>query len=130
MQFNGNQVKPAMHRYFYTYLLIHCYWIKTYLIQSRLCMLWEASCPEWDAEASCLRRVVSRGELSGSPKNSTEHPVLDLKENILENCSKKQISCILFLDLKKAFDSVSHPILLNKLEYYGVHGVALNLKKK
>ena len=48
------------------------------------------------------------------PKNSTEHPVLDLKENIFENCSKKLISCILFLDLKKAFDSVSHKILLKK----------------
>ena len=63
------------------------------------------------------------------PKNSTEHPVLDLKENIYENCSKKQISCILFLDLKKAFDSVSHSILLSKLEYYGVQGSALNLFK-
>jgi len=61
------------------------------------------------------------------PKNSTEHPVLDLKENIFENCSKKQISCILFLDLKKAFDSVSHKILLSKMEYYGVQGVALKL---
>ena len=61
------------------------------------------------------------------PENSTEHPVLDLKENIFENCSKKQISCILFLDLKKAFDSVSHKILLSKMEYYGVQGVALNL---
>jgi len=53
--------------------------------------------------------------------------VLDLKENIFENCSKKQISCILFLDLKKAFDSVSHKILLSKMEYYGVQGVALKL---
>ena len=37
------------------------------------------------------------------PKNSTEHPVLDMKEIIFENCSKKLVSCILFLDLKKSF---------------------------
>ena len=36
------------------------------------------------------------------PRNSTEHPVLDMKEIIFENCSKKLVSCILFLDLKKS----------------------------
>lgn len=35
------------------------------------------------------------------PKNSTEHHVLDMKEIILENASKKLVSCILFLDLKR-----------------------------
>ena len=74
-----------------------------------------------------MKDKLFRKQFGFRPKNSTEHPVLDLKENILENCSKKQVSCILFLDLKKAFDTVSHKILLKKLEYYGVKGVALKL---
>lgn len=74
-----------------------------------------------------VKDKLYRKQFGFRPKNSTEHPILDLKENIFENCSKQQISCILFLDLKKAFDSVSHQILLDKVEYYGIRGVALKL---
>ena len=58
-------------------------------------------------------------------KLSTEYAVIDIYEKLLKNLDDGQHSCAIFLDLAKAFDSVSHNILLKKLEKYGIRGNAL-----
>ena len=60
------------------------------------------------------------------PGRSCEHALLDAKNTILHSLSKNQISLLLLLDYSKAFDVLDHGILLNKLEHYGIRGVALN----
>ena len=45
----------------------------------------------------------------------------------MSKLDNKDVMAILFLDLQKAFDTVSHDILLKKLHHYGIRGTAHNL---
>ena len=55
---------------------------------------------------------------------STSHALLDLVEEITSSIDAKKISIGVFIDLKKAFDTVNHDLLIDKLEYYGISGIA------
>ena len=60
----------------------------------------------------------------GFQKNcSTEHAILELVEQITKSFDNNNYMLGVFIDLSKAFDTVNHEILLNKLCHYGIRGL-------
>ena len=56
--------------------------------------------------------------------HSTIHALISLTEHIQDSLDQNNIACRIFIDLQKAFDTVDHKILLDKLAYYGIRGIS------
>ena len=59
------------------------------------------------------------------PMHSTQTCVTDISEYILQNMNSGNITGAIFLDLRKAFDVISHTRLLQKLSLYGISNFEL-----
>ena len=58
-------------------------------------------------------------------QHSVNHALISLTESIKNSLDNKKFGFGIFLELQKAFDTVNHKILLDKLEHYGIRGTAL-----
>ena len=71
-------------------------------------------------------KLFSENQFGFRTKRSTVDAILEITEKIRSNENNSAVMC-LFLDLKKAFDTIDHEILVLKLERYGIRGPALNI---
>ena len=73
--------------------------------------------------------LMASAQYGYSSDHSTELASLELVDHIYWHLENNDIPCAAFCDLSKAFNWILHPILLDKLEYYGIRGIPLQLIK-
>ena len=68
--------------------------------------------------------ILSPSQYEFRSSMSTTEALLDLVEEITTSLDKNKYTVGVFIDLKKAFDTVDQDILCKKTHFYGLHAVA------
>ncbi len=70
--------------------------------------------------------LLSKFQSGFRPKHSTVTALIQMCDEWLENMDNGKLNGVVFIDIKKAFDSINHRIMLNKMnEQFGILGVEL-----
>ena len=59
--------------------------------------------------------ILFQNQFGFRKNNSTSFALIEVTEKIKETIDNKKYGCGIFIDLRKAFDTVNHEILLRKL---------------
>ena len=71
-----------------------------------------------------VNNVLFSGQFGFRENHSTALALTEMVEVITDAMDRGNYSIGVFVDLKKAFDTIDHKILIRKLAYYGIRGVA------
>ena len=77
----------------------------------------------------CKHSILASNQYGFRGESFTMHAVTDVITAAYDNISANLHTGLVFLDIKKAFDTVNHEILMQKLEHYGIRGIANDLLK-
>lgn len=71
--------------------------------------------------------LLSRFQSGFRPKHSTLSLLIQMNDKWLENMDNGELTGLISVDIRKAFDSIDHKILLRKMqEQFGIQGLELN----
>ncbi len=71
--------------------------------------------------------IYSNEQFGFRKASSTSYALVDYHNHITQLLDNSEFVISIFIDLKKAFDTVNHSILLNKLYHYGMRGPCFTL---
>lgn len=73
------------------------------------------------------KNLIAQQQYGFQKKKSTEMALLNIKNKLINNFENQLYTIGVFLDFRKAFDSIKHDVLLQKLPFYGIRGIPLDL---
>lgn len=80
-------------------------------------------------EFSINRKLLPITQSGFRAKHSTTTALLHVCDDIFKALDQAKTMLLVLLDFSRAFDTLDHSILLNKLEYFGLHTSSINLIK-